>query len=104
MNYRPSAFQEFCHPERAYLEKAPSAQLTRISAADRLFSMLLTRITSVPECAVSSVGFLWEPAAVSRTCGVSVGLAEAPDRAGRLEAVALRYSNFWMLAITLRVT
>jgi len=34
---------------------------------------LLTRITSVPECAVSSVGFLWGSAAVSWTCGVSVG-------------------------------
>jgi hypothetical protein len=32
--------------------KAPTAQLTRIDAADRLFSVLLTRITSVPECAV----------------------------------------------------
>jgi len=41
----------------------------------------LTRITSVPECAVSSVGFLWGPAAVSRTCGVFVGLAGAPDSA-----------------------
>ena len=70
------SFQELCHPESTYLEKAPTAQLTRIDAADRLFSVLLTRITSVPECAVSSVGFLWGPAAVSRSCGVSVGLAE----------------------------
>jgi len=30
----------------AYLEKAPTAQLTRINAADRLFSVPLTRITS----------------------------------------------------------
>src|SRR5207247_6165260 len=67
------AFQELCHPESTYLEKAPAAQLTRIDAADRLFSVPLTRITSVPECAVSSVGFLWGPPAVSRTCGVSVG-------------------------------
>jgi hypothetical protein len=80
-NCRPSVFQEHCHPESSYLEKAPTAQLTRINAADRLFSALLTRITSVPECAVSSVGFLWGSAAVSRTCGVSVGLAEAPDLA-----------------------
>ena len=54
----------------------------RIDAADRLFSVSLTRITSVPECAVSSVGFLWGSAAVSLSCGVSVGLAEAPDWAG----------------------
>src|ERR1700723_910091 len=39
----------------------------------------LTRITSVPECAVSSVGFLWGSAAVSRRCGVSVGSQEALD-------------------------
>jgi hypothetical protein len=81
LKYRPSAFQEHCHPESTYLEKAPTAQLTRINAADRLFSALLTRITSVPECAVSSVGFLWGSATVSRTCGVSVGLAETPDLA-----------------------
>ncbi len=49
---RPSAFQEVYHPEGTYLEKAPAAQLTRIDAADRLFSVPLTRITSVPECAV----------------------------------------------------
>jgi hypothetical protein len=61
----------------AYLEKAPAAQLTGINAADRLFSVPLTRITSVPECAVSSVGFLWGLAAVSLSRGVSVGLAEA---------------------------
>jgi hypothetical protein len=58
--------------------KPPTAQLTRLYAADRLFSVSLTRITSVPECAVSSVGFLWGSAAVSLSCGVSVGLAEAP--------------------------
>jgi hypothetical protein len=83
--YNPlsSAFQELYHPESTYLEKAPTAQLTRIGAADRLFSVPLTRITSVPECAVSSVGFLWGLAAVSRSCGVSVGLAEAPDWPGR---------------------
>ena len=69
-------------PESAYLEKAPTAQLTRIGAADRLFSVSLARITSVPECAVSSVGFLWGSAAGPLSCGVSVGLAEAPDWAG----------------------
>ena len=73
---RPSAFQELCHPESTYLEKALTAQLTRIDAADRLFSVPLTRITSVPECAVSSVGFLWGSATVSQACGASVGLAE----------------------------
>jgi len=80
---RASAFQAFYHPESTYLEKAPTAQLTRIDAAERLFSVPLTRITSVPECAVSSVGFLWGSAAVSRSCGVSVGLVEAVDWPGR---------------------
>ena len=70
---RPSAFQALCHPESTYLEKAPTAQLMRIDAADRLFSLPLTRITSVPECAVSSVGFLWGSAAVSLSCGVLWG-------------------------------
>jgi hypothetical protein len=37
-NCRPSAFQEVYHPETTYLEKPPTAQLTRIDAADRLFS------------------------------------------------------------------
>jgi hypothetical protein len=37
---------------RALTWKAPTAQLTRIDAADQLFSVLLTCITSVPECAV----------------------------------------------------
>ena len=72
------SFQEVYHPESTYLEKAPTAQLTRIGAADRLFSVSLPRITSVPECAVSSVGSLWGSAAVSPICGVSVGLARAP--------------------------
>jgi hypothetical protein len=76
-NCRPSAFQAFYHPESTYLEKTPTAQLTRIDAAERLFSVPLTRITSVPECAVSSVGFLWGSATVSQACGASVGLAEA---------------------------
>jgi hypothetical protein len=81
-NCRPSAFQEVYQPESTYLGKAPTAQLTRIGAAGRLFSVSLTRITSVPECAVSSVGFLWGSAAVSRSCGVSVGRA-APRRTRR---------------------
>jgi hypothetical protein len=80
---RASASQEVYHPESTYLEKPPTAQLTRIDAADRLFSVSLTRITSVPECAVSSVGFLWGSVAVSRTCGVSVGLAKALNWGGR---------------------
>jgi hypothetical protein len=80
-NCRPSVFQELCHLESTYLEKAPTAQLIRIDAADRLFSVPLTRITSVPGCAVSSVGFLWGSAAVSCSCGGSVGPAEAPDSA-----------------------
>ena len=77
------AFQEVCHPVSAYLEKVPTAQLTRIGAADRPFSVSLTRITSVPECAVSSVGFLWGSGTMSRRCGVSVGLAEASGWPGR---------------------
>jgi hypothetical protein len=82
-NCRPSAFQEVYHPESTYPEKPPTAQLTRIHAGRRLFSVHLTRITSVPECAVSSVGFLWGSAIVSPTCWVSVGLAEGPDLPGR---------------------
>jgi hypothetical protein len=74
---------EVYHPEGTYLEKTPTDQLTRIDAADRRFSVPLTRLTSVPECAVSSVGFLWGSAAVSLSCGVSVGLAEAVDWPGR---------------------
>jgi hypothetical protein len=84
--------------ESTYLEKAPTAQLTRIDAADRLFSVSLTRITSVPECAVSSVGFLWGSAAVSPSCGVSVGLAEPTRHA------APRYRNFRRRMATFRVT
>jgi hypothetical protein len=40
------------------------------------------------QCAVPSVGFLWGPAAAPRTCGVSMGLAEGRDLAGRIEVVA----------------
>ncbi len=66
----------------AYLEKAPTAQLTRINAADRPFPVPLTRITSVPECAVSSLGFLRDQAPC---CGVVgfCGLAEASGWVGR---------------------
>jgi len=55
---------------RAITWKAPTAQLTRIGAADRLFSVPLTRITSVPECAVSSVGFLWDQAPCRGVVGI----------------------------------
>ncbi len=100
---RASVFQELYHPESTYLENAPTAQLTRIDAADRLFSVPLTRITSVPECAVSSVGFLWGSAAVSPTCGGSVGLPEAPDFPGRPDT-GTRYRNLRRLMIAFRVT
>ena len=56
----PAAFQGFYHPESTFPGKAPIAQLTRINAGHRLFAVPLTRITSVPECAVPSVGFLWD--------------------------------------------
>ncbi len=84
--------------------KAPAAQLTRIDAADRLFSVPLTRITSVPECAVSSVGFLWGPAAVSLSCGVSVGLAEAPNWPGRPGTGYPSPADFRILVTPFRVT
>jgi hypothetical protein len=86
------------HPETTYLEEAPTAQLTCIDAGHRLFSVPLTRITSVPECAVPSVGFLWGSAPVSRTCGVSVGLAEAPDLRGRTDAGNLMPESSDLLA------
>ena len=73
-NRRASAFQELHHSESADLEKAPTAQLRRIGAADRLFSVPLTCITSVPGYAVSSVGFLWGPA----LCRGIVGFCGAP--------------------------
>jgi len=76
-------FQELYHPENAYLEKLLTAQLTCIDAADRLLSARLIGITSVLECAVSSVGFLWGSATVSRSCGISVGLAGALDSPGQ---------------------
>ena len=61
----------------AYLEKASTAQLTRINAANRLFSVSLTRITSVPECAVSSVGLLWGSPPCRGVVGFLWGLAGA---------------------------
>ena len=93
------AFQAF-YPESAYLEKTPTAQLTRIDAAERLFSVPLTRITSVPECAVSSVGFLWGSATVSQAYGASVGLAEAlvcpafPIHGARVSSSRLSYRPY----------
>src|SRR5208282_1337704 len=41
-----------------YPVRAPTAQLTRINAGHRLFSVPLTGTTSVPECAVPPAGFL----------------------------------------------
>jgi hypothetical protein len=100
---RPSASQEVYHPLSTYLKKAPTAQLTCINASDRLFSVPLTRITSVPECAVSSVGFLWGSGTVSRRCGVSVGsprpLAGSADRRG-----VPRYRGFRTPMTTFLVT
>jgi hypothetical protein len=55
-------------PEGTYVERSNSpvhSQFTRIDVADRLFSVPLTGITSVPERDVSSVGFPWGSAAVS---------------------------------------
>ena len=66
--------------------------------------MLLTRITSVPECAVSSVGFLWGSAAASLSCGVSVGFVEAPDWPTRSDMEYPRYRDSRILMTTLRVT
>ena len=70
-------FQGSYHSESTYLEKAPTVQLARIDAADRLFSMPLTRVTGVPECAVSSVGFLWGSAPYRGVVGFC-GLVGAP--------------------------
>jgi hypothetical protein len=90
--------------QSTYLEKTPTAQFTRIDAADGLFFVPLTCITSVPECAVSSVGFLWGSAAVPLSCGVSVGLAEAPDWPGRPGAGYSSPAGFRILMITFRLT
>jgi hypothetical protein len=66
-------FRRSVIPRALTWRKPPTAQPTGVYAADRLFSVSLTRITSVPECAVSSVGFLWGSAAVSLSCGVLWG-------------------------------
>ena len=89
---------------RALTWMAPTVQLTRIGAGYQLFSVPLTRITSVLECAVSSVGFLWGSGAVSRSCGVSVGLAEAPDWPGRPDTGIPGYRGFRILMSAFRVT
>ena len=54
---------------RALPGKAPTAQLARIDTADDCSPVPLTGTTRIPECAVSSAGFLWGLAAVSRTSG-----------------------------------
>jgi hypothetical protein len=87
-------FQELYHPESNYLEKTPTAQLTRIDAADRLFFVPLTCIISIPECAVSSVGFLWGSVVVSRSCGISVGLVEALTGSADPRHGVPRYRDF----------
>ena len=94
MSYR---FSGGLSPRSTYLEKALAAQLTRIDAAGRLFSILLTHITSVPECAVSSVGLLWGFGPVSPSCGVSVGFIETPGWPGRSLHGVLRYPDFRIL-------
>jgi hypothetical protein len=50
------------------------------------------------------VGFLWGSAAVSLSCGVSVGLAEAPDWAGRPGPGYTSPAGFRILMITSRLT
>ena len=75
---RTSVFQELCHP-RALTKKAPTAQLTRIDAADRQFSVPLnthnkcTGVSRFVRGIGRRVAELW----------VSVGLAEALDRSSR---------------------
>jgi hypothetical protein len=70
------------------METLQTAQLTRIDVARRLFSVPLTRITSVPKCAVSSVGFLWGPPPCRGLAGFLWGSAEAPDSAPADRSVA----------------
>jgi hypothetical protein len=62
------------------MEKDPTAQLTRIDAAEQLFPVPLIRITSVPDCAVSSVGFLWGS---GHRVAELWGFVDAPDWPGR---------------------
>jgi hypothetical protein len=50
------------------------------------------------------VGFLWGSAAVSLSCGVSVGLAEAPDWAGRPGTGYPSPADSRILMTTFRVT
>jgi hypothetical protein len=88
---RQATFQELCHPESTNLEKAPTAQLTRIDAADRLFSVPLTRVTSVPECAVSSVGFLWDQRPCRGVVGFLWGSQKPLTRPGDPETGTPRY-------------
>ncbi len=89
---------------RALTWKRLQQSSSHIGAGYRLFSVPLTRITSVLECAVSSVGFLWGSGAVSRSCGVSVGLAEAPDWPGRPDTGIPGYRGFRILMSAFRVT
>src|ERR1700735_5503029 len=71
-NCRPSAFQELYHPESTCQVKAPTAQLTCIDGADRLFSLPLTRTTSVPELPFRP----WD------SCGIGRRVAELWDFCG----------------------
>jgi hypothetical protein len=82
-------FSEALSPRKHLPEKAPTAELTRINAGHRLFSVPLTRITSVPWCAVSSVGFLWGSVAVSPACGGSAGSQKPwlPRRPGPAQGI-----------------
>ena len=50
------------------------------------------------------MGFLWGSAAVSLSCGVAVGLAEAPDRPGRPGTGYPSPADFRILMTTFRVT
>ena len=66
-----------------------------------LFSVPLTRITSVPECAGSSMGFLWGSSTVAELWGFC-GAGQRPstclaDRHGA------QYSNLWVV-VTSRIT
>ena len=82
--------------------KAPTAQPTRIDAGHRLFSVPLTRITSVPECAVSSVGFLWDRPPCRRLVGFLWGSQE-PLTPGR-PAQGIQVLQLLHAVINLRVT
>jgi len=60
----------------AFASVTEALDMARAALPSGYIPVLLTRITSVPECAVSSVGFLWGSGTVSRSCGFA---AEAPD-------------------------